>query len=115
MTHGLFRDRWRIRHGGRLVHAEELVLQGEVAALTAKPAVLAGQVAFATLLYIGPLAEALLPKIRAIAGESGGASEWQGKLVVRVSAEDGFSLRKLLFPIISLLRNGAPVPKVWNL
>ncbi|WP_188128750.1 urease accessory protein UreD [Rhizobium sp. NFACC06-2] len=115
MAHGLFRDRWRIRHGGKLVHAEELLLEGEVAALTAKPAVLAGQVAFATLLYIGPLAEALLPKIRAIAGESGGASEWQGKLVVRVSAADGFSLRKLLFPIISLLRNGAPVPKVWNL
>lgn len=115
MHHGLFRDRWRIRHGGRLVHAEELLLAGEVAELTAKPAVLAGQVAFATLLYIGPLAEALLPKIRAIAGESGGASEWQGKLVVRVSAADGFSLRKILFPIISLLRNGAPVPKVWNL
>ena len=56
---------------------------------------------------------------QAVAGagtsESGGASEWQGKLVVRVSAADGFSLRKLLFPIISLLRNGAPVPKVWNL
>nr|WP_210267145.1 urease accessory protein UreD [Agrobacterium tumefaciens] len=115
MTHGLFRDRWRIRHGGKLVHAEELLLAGEVAEMTAKTAVLAGQVAFATLLYIGPLSEALLPKIRAIAGESGGASEWQGKLVVRVSAADGFSLRKLLFPIISLLRNGAPVPKVWNL
>ncbi|MFN6985802.1 MAG: urease accessory protein UreD, partial [Rhizobium oryzihabitans] len=115
MVQGLFRDRWRIRHGGKLVHAEELLLAGEVAELTAKPAVLAGQVAFATLLYIGPLAEALLPKIRAIAGENGGASEWQGKLVVRVSAADGFSLRKILFPVISLLRNGASVPKVWNL
>lgn len=89
MTHGLFRDRWRIRHGGRLVHAEELLLEGEVAELTAKPAVLAGQVAFATLLYIGPLSEALLPKIRAIAGESGGASEWQGKLACRARRPDG--------------------------
>lgn len=115
MEEGLFRDRWRIRHGGKLIHAEELFLDGRIADLTRHSSVLNGRVAFATLLYIGPLAEALLPKIRAIAGESGGASEWQGKLVIRLSAADGFSLRKMLFPIISLLRNGASVPKVWNL
>jgi urease accessory protein len=115
MEEGLFRDRWRIRHGGKLVHAEELRLDGNVAVLTRKAPVLAGQVAFATLLYIGPLAEALLPKVREILGDFGGTSEWQGKLVVRLSAPDGFTLRKMLFPIISLLRNGAAVPKVWNL
>lgn len=115
MEEGLFRDRWRIRHGGKLVHAEELRLDGDITDLTRASSVLSGQVAFATLLYIGPLSEALLPKIRAIAGFSGGASAWQGKLVARVSAPDGFSLRKMLFPMISLLRNGAPVPKVWNL
>ncbi|WP_353939190.1 urease accessory protein UreD [uncultured Agrobacterium sp.] len=115
MEEGLFRDRWRIRHGGKLIHAEELFLDGRIADLTRHSSVLNGRVAFATLLYIGSLAEALLPKIRAIAGESGGASEWQGKLVIRLSAADGFSLRKMLFPIISLLRNGASVPKVWNL
>ncbi|MBB3945954.1 urease accessory protein [Rhizobium skierniewicense] len=115
MEEGLFRDRWRIRHGGKLVHAEDIRLDGRIAELTSAAPVLSGQVAFATLLYIGPFAEALLPKIRAVAGFSGGASEWQGKLVVRLSASDGFTLRKMLFPIISLLRNGAPVPKVWNL
>ncbi len=115
MNTGLFRDRWRIRHGGQLVHAEELLLDGDIADLTAKAAVLSGQVAFATILYIGPLAESYLTKIRDIIGDHGGASEWQGKLVIRVSATDGFSLRKILFPVISLLRNGASVPKVWNL
>lgn len=70
MTHGLFRDRWRIRHGGKLVHAEELLLAGEVAALTAKPAVLAGQVAFATLLYIGPLAERFCLKSGRLPGKA---------------------------------------------
>lgn len=115
MEKGLLCDRWRIRHGGKLIHAEELRLDGDVGELTKAASVLSGQVAFATLLYIGPLGEALLPKIRDILGSSGGASEWQGKLVVRVSAPDGFTLRKMLFPIISLLRNGAPVPKVWNL
>ncbi|KXG86273.1 urease accessory protein UreD [Agrobacterium bohemicum] len=115
MKEGLLRDRWRIRHGGKLIHAEELRLDGNIGELTKTASVLSGQVAFATLFYIGPLGEALLPKIRDILGSSGGASEWQGKLVVRVSAPDGFTLRKMLFPIISLLRNGAPVPKVWNL
>jgi urease accessory protein len=115
MERGLFHDRWRIRHAGKLIHAEELRLDGDVARLTSAAPVLGGQVAFATLLYIGPMAEALLAKLRQCLGEQGGVSEWQGKLVVRLAASDGFALRKILVPVISLLRNGAAVPKVWNL
>lgn len=116
MRRGLVRDRWRIRRNGRLIHAEELRLDGDVAELTARAPVLSGQVAFATLLYAGPLSEALLPKVRSILGEdAGGASCWNDKLVVRLAAVDGFELRKKLIPIISALRGGAPVPKVWNL
>ncbi|MFF0922018.1 urease accessory protein UreD [Rhizobium leguminosarum] len=110
---GLFRDRWRIRRSGQLIHAEELRFSEGVAA---RQAVLGGQVAFATLLYAGPLSEAYLGKVRPLVeGSMGGASAWNGKLVVRLAAADGFSLRKILIPVISALRNGAPVPKVWNL
>lgn len=113
---GLFRDRWRIRRSGRLIHAEELKLSEGISALAARQAVLGGQVAFATLLYAGPLAEAYLGKVRPLVeGPMGGASAWNDKLVVRLAAADGFSLRKILIPVISTLRNGAPVPKVWNL
>jgi urease accessory protein len=78
--------------------------------------VLSGQVAFATLLYAGPLAETYLAQVRPLVeGHMGGASQWREKLVVRLAASDGFALRKILIPIISALRNGAPVPKVWNL
>ncbi|MBB3917502.1 urease accessory protein [Rhizobium fabae] len=116
METGLFRDRWRIRRSGRLIHAEELRLSDGVAALAARQAVLGGQVAFATLLYAGPLAEAYLGKVRPLVeGPMGGASAWSDKLIVRLAAPDGFSLRKILIPVISTLRNGAPVPKVWNL
>ncbi|MFS2177074.1 urease accessory protein UreD [Rhizobium pisi] len=116
METGLFRDRWRIRRSGRLIHAEELRLSDGVAALAACQAVLGGRVAFATLLYTGPLAEAYLGKVRPLVeGAMGGASAWSDKLVVRLAAPDGFSLRKILIPVISALRNGAPVPKVWNL
>ncbi|MGF0540305.1 urease accessory protein UreD [Agrobacterium sp. ES01] len=116
MQHGLMRDSWRIRRAGKLIHAEELKLDGDISALTAEVAVLSGQAAFATLLYVGPIAEALLPKVRAVLGEGeGGASHWNGKLVVRMAACDGFALRKKLIPVISVLRGGASVPKVWNL
>ncbi len=116
MQAGLFHDRWRVRRAGRLVHAEELKLDGDIARLTALVPVLGGEVAFATLLYCAADAEALLPKVRAILGDAvGGASFWQAKLVVRFAAADGFCLRKLLIPMLSVLRKGAPVPKVWNL
>jgi urease accessory protein len=37
MTAGLVRDRWRIRLDGRLLHAEDLKLEGDVAGLTGSP------------------------------------------------------------------------------
>lgn len=116
MNAGLVRDRWRIRRGGHLLHAEDLKLEGDIAALAARAPVLAGRVAFATLIYVGPMAEAYLCHLRDLIGDKmGGASHWQGKLVARVAAEDGFTLRKTLIPMISALRGGASVPKVWNL
>lgn len=116
MVTGLFRDRWRIRRVGRLIHAEDLRLEGDVAKLTARNAVLGGQVAFVTVLYAGPSAERYLGKVRSLLdGHMGGASQWRDKLVVRLAAADGFALRKILIPVISALRNGSPVPKVWNL
>jgi urease accessory protein len=113
---GLFRDRWRIRRAGRLIHAEDLKLSDAIADLSLKPAVLDGNLAFVTLLYCGPEAEALLPRLRALLGEAmAGASYWNDKLILRLVASEGFELRKLLIPAISLLRNGEPPPKVWRL
>jgi urease accessory protein len=115
MNEGLLHDRWRILQNGKLIHAEDLRLSGQVAELSERKAVLSGHVAFATVLYIGPLTEVLLPKLRAIVGDAGGVSEWQGKLIIRLSAPDGFSMRKIIFPVLQQLRLGAAVPKVWKL
>lgn len=117
---GRFADRWRIRRGDALVHAENLRIDGDVKALTAKTAVLGGQAAFATLLYVGADADRHVAPIRALIGDAtAGVSHLQitghDKLVARLVATDGFSLRKILIPIISHLRNGASVPKVWKL
>lgn len=113
---GLFRDRWRIRCNGALIHAEDICLSGDIEALTAKSPVLAGNQAFATILYCGTHAEALLPRIRALLGDAmAGASHFNGRLIIRLVASEGYELRKILIPVISLLRNGNSAPKVWNL
>jgi urease accessory protein len=113
---GLFRDRWRIRRAGRLIHAEDVCLSGDLKALIAKSPVLGGNQAFATLLYCGARAESLLSKLRDLFGDAAaGASVWNDKLLARLVAPEGYDLRKLLIPALSLLRNGDPAPKVWNL
>jgi urease accessory protein len=113
---GLFRDRWRIRRGGRLVHAEDVCLSGDLGTLIAKAPVLGGNQAFATLLYVGRRAEQLLSRLRGLFGEApAGVSLWNGKLVIRLVTPEGYDLRKILIPAISLLRNGEPAPKVWSL
>ncbi len=102
VANGFFRDRWRVRRCGQLVHAEEMKFEGEIEQLSQAAAVLSGQVAFATLFYTGPLAEVLFPKLRecldgASGGPSlwtGGASHWNGKLIARLVAPTGFELRK---------------------
>lgn len=120
MRTGLFQDCWRIRKNGVLLHAENLRLNDDIAALTRETATLGGQVAFATLFYSGMDCERQVEKLRAlIAGASGGISHFQvtgqDKLIARLVAADGFALRKILIPVISHLRKGASVPKVWNL
>ncbi|SIQ32644.1 urease accessory protein [Rhizobium sp. RU20A] len=120
MRRGLFMDRWRIRRAGHLLHAENLKFDGDITALTGQPAVLGGNVAFATLLYVGADAEAQVERLRALLGPAlGGVSLIRSaageKLVARLVAADGFALRKILVPVISHLRKDAPVPKVWSL
>lgn len=120
MRTGLFQDCWRIRKGGVLLHAENLRLNGDIAALTQETATLGGQVAFATLFYSGMDCEQQVEKLRAlVGGANGGISHYQvagqDKLIARLAAADGFALRKILIPVISHLRKGASVPKVWNL
>ena len=71
VTSGLFRDRWRVRIGGRLVFADDLRLRGAIAEDTRQSASLAGHGAFASILYAGADAEALRLAVRALVGDGG--------------------------------------------
>lgn len=111
VRHAVFRDRWRVSGGGRLIHAEDLAFDG---APPATAATLGGACAFATILLVACEAESLLDPVRAAIGGKGGASAWSGKLVARLAARDGLELRKALIPALSLLGGGGVLPKVWS-
>ena len=110
--HASFRDRWRIRNNGRLVFADDLAFEG---APPVSGATLAGAGAFASIVLVSDRAEAMLDPLRAVIGDSDGASAWSGKLVARLVAKDGFELRKALVPALAVLAGGAALPKVWSL
>jgi urease accessory protein len=121
---GSFHDRWRIRQGGALVHAEDFRLGPDIASTLQRRAATGGALALATVLFISPQAEDLLDKVRAIIGDPGtgcwgGASFWSvgrsGKLLARLCAGDGYQLRKRLVPLVELLNGRAGLPKLWSL
>src|SRR5436309_920819 len=66
-THGLLHEAWRIRRDGRLVWADALRLDGDVAAAIAAPSGFAGAEALATAIYVGADAADHLALARAIA------------------------------------------------
>lgn len=116
---GLFRDRWRIRCGGRVVHAEDFAIGPDVAQRLGAAAVTGGAVALATVLALRDDAEDLVDEARRIVGPAGGASAWRvgesGKLLARLVAGDGYGLRKRLIPLLRLLNGTAGLPKVWSI
>ncbi|MDB5447547.1 MAG: ureD, partial [Phenylobacterium sp.] len=111
---GLLRDRWRVRRDGRLVFADDLRFEGDIAALTARAPVLSGACAFASLVLVAQDAERDLERVRAALGPCGGASAFEGKLFARVVAREGLALRRALVPAIEALR-GEALPRVWRL
>ena len=111
---GRLHDRWRVRRAGQLVFADDLRIEGDIAAKTAGAASLGGGRAFATILACGAGYEARLPELREMLGRSGGASLVDGMLVARVVAPSGLDLRRLLVPALKHLAAGA-LPRLWSL
>jgi len=114
VTEGLLLDRWRLRRGGRLFHAETVRLDGAVAAKLAQSVVAKGGVAMATVLSV-PGDETTVAATRAASrqcrGEVG-ASAWNGFAVVRLTAADGAALRHDLACILTSIRGGR-LPRLW--
>jgi urease accessory protein len=111
---GALLDRWRLRRGGRLVHAEATRLEGAVAAKLKQRAVAAGGTAAATVLVV-PADEGTAASVRALDGRlrgEVGVSAWNGFAVVRLCAADGAALRHDLIAVLTALR-GVALPRLW--
>ena len=107
-------DRWRLRRGGTLIHAESVRLDGAVAAKLAQPAVAKGGIALATVLVV-PADEDTAADVRALGGEfrgEVGVSVWNGFAVVRLCAADGAALRRDLVAVLAAVR-GRALPRLW--
>ncbi len=110
-------DRINVHRAGKLILHEAIRIDGAVANLLARPAVAAGAVAVATLIYVAPDAAARLGGLRAAWDDTDaecGASAWNGMLVGRIVAADGASLRQTVIAGLAALRDGRALPRVWN-
>jgi len=118
---GFLHDAWRITRDGKLVWADALTLEGDIATALARPAAFAGARATATVVYVATDAAAHLDTARALL-ES--ADSWAAATVVneillaRFVGRDAASVRRDLIGYLCGLRQAAggwpaQLPRVW--
>jgi urease accessory protein len=113
---GQFRDRWRIRHGERLVFADDVHLEGDIADLMRCKAVGAGAAAYATVLQSAPEAELRLAPLRAALADvtcDWGASARPGYTVARFLGREAAAVRAAAAQAAQLL-TGKSLPRSWS-
>lgn len=105
-----------IRRMGRPVWTESLKLNPQILAQAHDPAILGDARAFAIVALIAQGAQDHLGRIRAVLTENGcrsAASGWDGRLLVRMMAVDGWPLRRQMARVLETLR-GVALPRVWQ-
>jgi len=114
LEHAWLRDLIRIRRCGRLLLHDTIRLDGEVDAVLRRRAIASGARAVATVVHVGPDAEAHLDDVRAVLPPEGGASAWNGLLLARILAPTGGALRRALIAVLAVIRGLRPLPRVWS-
>jgi urease accessory protein len=110
--HTHFTDRREVWQDGRLRLFEPLRLSDS--ALGAGEAVLGGARAFASIAMLGQGVEDALGPVRAVLGEGAAASAFDGKLMLRIMAGDGWPLRVQIARVLRVL-TGRALPRVWQM
>lgn len=117
MRAGSLRDRMRIWRGGRLIYADTLALDADIAALMARNSTGGGATAMAVLVHASHRVGSLIDGVREALENAKGraaASCWNGLLAVRLVAPDGETLRHDIATALAVLRDGQPLPRVWR-
>lgn len=114
---GTLQDQWRVRRGGKLVHAEALRLDGDIGQKMSQMASAASSICLSTIIYISPDAEdragAARTFFQGYSATKTAVTAWDGKLVIRSLGDDTAQLKKTLAQFIEQFRKIAN-PRVWN-
>ena len=114
MARGRFIDRWRMRIGDRLVFAETVRLDGDIAAQLARRAVAGGGVAIGTALIV-PGDESTVERVRELSdvfGAEVGISAWNGFAMARFCAQDAARLRADMMKVLERV-SPSGLPRLW--
>lgn len=114
MTSGSFTDRWRMRIGGKLVFAETVRLDGDIARKLANRAVAHGGAAIGTALIV-PGDESIVERIREASDAFGaevGVSAWNGFAMARFCAQDAARLRADMMKVLERV-SPSGLPRLW--
>ncbi|MBU2889344.1 urease accessory protein UreD [Celeribacter halophilus] len=108
-------DRRDIRRAGRLEFMEPLEIDAGLLATRDHPATLNGARAIATVGLFDQGAEGMAGLVKQITqeGVTAGVSGWNGKLVIRAMAADGYPLRRYVAQVLKKIRQ-AELPRVWQ-
>lgn len=110
-----WRDTWRVRRGDKLIFAENVKMEGDIASDMQQAAVGGGATIIATLLFVTPGAADRLEAVRSALdceGANLAASSWSDMLVVRGLGSSSEAMQRALARIIEIL-TGRPVPRAW--
>jgi urease accessory protein len=119
---GMLHDAWRIRVAGRLIWADAMRLDGDLAALRRAPFGLGEARACATVLYAGPDSGELLEPVRTVLADVAdhcGATLMDGLLIIRLLDREAPRLRARVLSVAGLIRQAAgglshTLPRVWH-
>jgi urease accessory protein len=116
MTSGLLEDRWRVRRGGRLVLADCIRLNGDIATLVERTAICDGRPVQAMLVSVGQehMIDAIRHAIAQSPGVDAAASAWNGLLCVRAIGPETRHVRDLIAAVAQLLTDRA-MPRAWQI
>ena len=123
LSRGYVRDAWEVRLDGKLVWADSLLLEDDIAATIAHPAGFDGATATATAVYVAADAAVQLAAARAALGEDAevrtAATVVNGVLVARFLGRDAKALRTAFGRFWATFRNNvaelpAVLPRLWH-
>ena len=123
LTRGMVRECWEVRRDGHLMWADNLHLDGDIAATIDHPAGFGGATAAATAIYVGPDSALRLADARDslddVDGVRSAATAVNGVVVVRFLGRDARTLRAAFGKFWAAFRNRtaklpANLPRLWH-